>query len=194
MRAFGRRRRSKSLWGLVRDLERLSRPPRQRRGGRRAGGQRFGEAGGYVYFVYDPACQAVKIGKSSDPARRIAGFQTASASKLTLLATEGPYADAYAVEGRLHRRFWRHRIRGEWFRAVPEVMAYVEEVKRSGGQPRPASSNDLVMLVVSVAALLLPVLILAATVSDAGFLQKLVGLSCMIPGFGLLALFALAEN
>lgn len=66
----------------------------------------------YVYFIENPLNQQVKIGISSDVARRFAGLKTQSGVPLTFL---GSCRDGRALEQSLHREFASQRLMGEWF-------------------------------------------------------------------------------
>lgn len=76
-----------------------------------------------IYFVMASRPRAVKIGYSAKPAERIASLQSASAARLKLL---GVCPGTREDESNLHARFADCRIRGEWFRASPELLAVVK--------------------------------------------------------------------
>ena len=80
----------------------------------------------YVYFVQDGADGPIKIGYAVDVTKRIASLQTGHHRALRVLLTipGGP-----KVERKMHNKFWRSRIRGEWFRPTPMLTAFIE----SGG-------------------------------------------------------------
>lgn len=81
--------------------------------------------GPVVYFVRNEESGAIKIGTATDPQKRLWGLRTASAAELTLLATTpGDRVTEHAI----HDRFHAQRIRGEWFRPAPELLAYVESL------------------------------------------------------------------
>jgi hypothetical protein len=87
--------------------------------------QRDDEELGYVYAISDGS--AIKIGWSgAHPSSRMAQLQTASPNKLRLV---GALLAASHEEGALHARFARHRIRGEWFRPVDEIVDYFTVVR-----------------------------------------------------------------
>lgn len=67
---------------------------------------------GYVYAVRDDTASAVKIGFSSDPMRRLAQLQTASAGRLRLI---GAAPAVIETEAELHGVFRDRRMSGEWF-------------------------------------------------------------------------------
>jgi Meiotically up-regulated gene 113 len=76
-----------------------------------------------IYFV---RCrEAIKIGLTRDVPWRIANLQSAQPEPLELLlaVTGGRRAEAA-----LHERFAHLRIRGEWFTAAPELLAFIAEI------------------------------------------------------------------
>lgn len=85
------------------------------------------EQSGRVYFIRDGA--AIKIGFSDQVKRRLRGLQTGHHATLELLGS----VSAGALDDlSIHARFAHLRIRGEWFRAEPELMAFIEELRESG--------------------------------------------------------------
>jgi Meiotically up-regulated gene 113 len=54
-------------------------------------------------------------------------LQTGNPRELVVLASVSLLhsGDAVRLEDELHDRLWRHRVRGEWFQPVPELMAAV---------------------------------------------------------------------
>lgn len=81
---------------------------------------------GFVYAIGNS--EVVKIGWSSKHPRagngRLAQLQTASHLPLGLL---GVIAGTQADEHALHLRFAAYRLRGEWFKAMPEIVEYFME-------------------------------------------------------------------
>lgn len=72
-----------------------------------------------VYVIRAGDDGAVKIGVARNVLRRIATLQNAHPSPLTLLrAVQGGVRE----EQRLHAKFAQHRIGGEWFSPVQEVL------------------------------------------------------------------------
>lgn len=61
----------------------------------------------------------VKIGIATDVKRRIAGFQTSQPERLHLLHM---FEGGRDEERALHARFKAHRIKGEWFEPIPEIL------------------------------------------------------------------------
>lgn len=80
---------------------------------------------GWVYFVEARSVNRVKIGFSAEnPDGRFATLDTGSPVTLTRRALVWGGRD---VEFALHDRFRRHRIKGEWFHAAPEIEAFVRK-------------------------------------------------------------------
>lgn len=80
----------------------------------------------FVYFVTDGA--HVKIGRSSDPARRLGTLKTDSPRPLWLIGTIR--ADELS-EIEAHARFSAHRQRGEWFVVTGDVLKEIEALCRT---------------------------------------------------------------
>jgi hypothetical protein len=93
-----------------------------------------------IYFVKDTVTQAVKIGYSKNPKKRLAGLQTATPNALVLLGTIHGSLDS---ETAFHDKFAGYKLQGEWFRGdiLPEVLAIIA---REAAAPRPAAMNVLV--------------------------------------------------
>lgn len=85
---------------------------------------------GFTYFVQD--ADMIKIGSSMRPEDRINQLQTGSSRHLKTLAI---VPMEVAEEFNTHQRFAHLRGRGEWFRAEPELLKFIEQVKR-GKAPR----------------------------------------------------------
>lgn len=79
----------------------------------------------WIYFVRQGMEGPIKIGRAWNVDRRIKHMQTANPYQLQLLAKIPLEADA---EEKLHLRFAAHQLIGEWFRPVPELLAYVREI------------------------------------------------------------------
>lgn len=79
-----------------------------------------------VYFVQESGTNAIKIGTTRNVKQRISELMLNVPYLLSVLTViEGNHE----VEHALHARFAKHRIRGEWFRPVPELLTYIEEAK-----------------------------------------------------------------
>lgn len=82
--------------------------------------RRDAKAPGHIYFA-SADDGTIKIGWATDPAQRVAALQTSTHHALELLSTRpGTMRD----EHKLHLRFNDLRIRGEWFRSTPELVAF----------------------------------------------------------------------
>jgi hypothetical protein len=76
-----------------------------------------------VYFIR--ADQEVKIGMSNNVHQRMKALSTMSPVPLELLAV---VAGAHLEEAQLHRKFAHLRMHGEWFRAEPELLDFIESL------------------------------------------------------------------
>jgi len=79
-----------------------------------------------VYFAQDTLSNEIKIGTSKKVKPRLREVERQANRSVVLLAT---LSGDREVEGILHQRFARARIRGEWFRPVPELLEYIEGIK-----------------------------------------------------------------
>lgn len=78
----------------------------------------------YLSEVYFIECgDFIKIGFSSCTQERLANLQTSTPYDLNLI---GAIAGDHEVEGNLHRMWWDHHHRGEWFRKTESLLAYIE--------------------------------------------------------------------
>lgn len=71
----------------------------------------------YVYFIKGQRGN-IKIGVSQNPQKRLEALQTGHSAKLKIIE-QFPFESrmqAYDTEAQLHRRYKRHRVRGEWFK------------------------------------------------------------------------------
>jgi hypothetical protein len=85
----------------------------------------LGESIGWVYFARSDGL--VKIGFSRHLAGRLANLQTHSVHEVVLLKkVRGTMADEKAW----HRRFANLRVRGEWFRVTPRLLAAIKSARR----------------------------------------------------------------
>jgi hypothetical protein len=87
---------------------------------------------GYTYFVRHQ--DMIKIGSSMQPEGRIRALQTGFPLDLEVLAVVSmEVADEYQT----HQRFAHLRVRGEWFRSEPDLLAFIEAVKAEPLPPPP---------------------------------------------------------
>lgn len=80
-----------------------------------------------VYFVQALDVGLIKIGLAKNIRKRLSGLDSQSAVALTFL---GYVPGGRAVELELHARFGSHRVRGEWFHPVEELLALIAEASR----------------------------------------------------------------
>jgi len=75
----------------------------------------------YLYIIKSGAQDnaPIKIGVAVNVEKRLDELQTGNPQELIIMykIPMNSRAHAYMVEARLHRQFYRHRIRGEWFKA-----------------------------------------------------------------------------
>lgn len=79
---------------------------------------------GHIYFIEARLCRAIKIGWATDPKKRLANLQSVCPDQLELLFSEPGNG---REEADLHAKFARHRMRGEWFKAHPDIW---DEINR----------------------------------------------------------------
>jgi hypothetical protein len=77
-----------------------------------------------IYFIQNTRTQAVKIGVSTDPAKRLRALQTAVPDRLVLL---GAMPGGRDVEAGLHARFSVNRLGGEWFEWCDALEGLIAE-------------------------------------------------------------------
>lgn len=82
---------------------------------------------GEVYFLRESGVGAIKIGTSTNVALRVRSISRDMPHEVTLLAT---MPGGHQVEALLLAFFKHARIRGEWFRPVPELLEYIEELPK----------------------------------------------------------------
>jgi hypothetical protein len=75
----------------------------------------------WVYFIADGHGH-IKIGYATNVRTRFDDLQVANASALTIMLT---IPGGNKLESELHKRFADHRVRGEWFRLVPEIIDFI---------------------------------------------------------------------
>lgn len=94
---------------------------------------------GHVYFL---TCEAegfpIKIGFSADPKMRVMQFALHMPYTVTMLAVMD---GSRATERAILRHFKKDRLRGEWFKRTPELLAAIERVK-AGKFPYPSAPRD----------------------------------------------------
>jgi hypothetical protein len=94
-----------------------------------------------LYFI---ECQCaerhIKIGVSSNIKVRLVNMRAHCPYDLRLL--KAVVAGAH-LEIELHQRFAADRVRGEWFRRTPELLAYIDSLPSN--EPAPTGAADLII-------------------------------------------------
>lgn len=85
--------------------------------------------GCWVYFIQHGTDGPIKIGCALNVRSRVRALQEWNPVPLRLLG----YCHGHLNHERaLHKRFAEHRVRGEWFRPVPELLTYIKEYAGAG--------------------------------------------------------------
>lgn len=79
---------------------------------------------GFTYFIRDG--DRVKIGFTIHPSKRQSCLQVGNYRELETIAVVPSYM---AEEHETHERFAHLRERGEWFRAEPDLIEFIEDLK-----------------------------------------------------------------
>src|SRR5690348_10894187 len=88
----------------------------------------FPNTEGFIYVIgREDDIGPIKIGFSGEPKFRLKSFQVGSPHKLKIIGT---MPAKFRVEAVMHTRLEAHRLHGEWFDRVPEVMETVEAIRR----------------------------------------------------------------
>jgi hypothetical protein len=80
---------------------------------------------GHVYIIKSDDC--VKIGISTDVAKRIRSIRTQSGRNIDRVFVSESCSNYYSVEAKLHRHFKDKRLHGEWFKV--DFESVVHELK-----------------------------------------------------------------
>jgi hypothetical protein len=79
----------------------------------------------YTYFIFSYESRLVKIGKSSDPRKRMDALQTSTGASLHFIGSINEN-----IEAILHEKLAKYRVRGEWFTWNQEVSQCVNSYIR----------------------------------------------------------------
>jgi hypothetical protein len=77
-----------------------------------------------IYFISEEGCNTVKIGVTNNKfslENRINTMQTGNSKNLILI---GVVKGFYKEEKKLHKKFLKHHIRGEWFKLSDDIISY----------------------------------------------------------------------
>ena len=92
----------------------------------RRGRTRKSDGVSYLYFVESAALEAVKIGTAADPYRRLQILQVGSPDTLRLLGWI-KFPAGEPMERNIHGLFKKSRLRGEWFKATPDLLEFIRK-------------------------------------------------------------------
>lgn len=92
-----------------------------------------------LYFIQDVGSGAIKIGISSSPRARLSQLQASRPGTLRLLAA---IPGDRTAERELHAEFAHLRIRGEWFRAAPELAARIDSLSLGAADLRGSKAKS----------------------------------------------------
>lgn len=79
-----------------------------------------------IYFIQDKKSNAIKIGLSTNPRRRLRSIQAYNPNVLHLLLTLDT-DNPKKTERLLHEKFQKCHIHGEWFKETMELRSFIEE-------------------------------------------------------------------
>ncbi|MEM6736850.1 MAG: GIY-YIG nuclease family protein, partial [Bacteroidota bacterium] len=84
----------------------------------------------FVYFILNRDSNVIKISIAKNLDRRLKSLQTSSPAKLELLKSVSVSSsqEAHEQERALHQQFRDIQLTGEWFKAEPRLMQYVEQL------------------------------------------------------------------
>ena len=88
-----------------------------------------------IYFAQAHVSKSnkpIKIGLSHDVAGRIYDMQVGCPVQLTLLAS---FEGLARHERLLHKKFYKHNIRGEWFKSSNEILKIIDEINSGRFNP-----------------------------------------------------------
>lgn len=107
------------------------RKPRVGLGSRVPGLRKAARRADRIYFIQAGDEGPIKIGYSGRLHYRLQSLATACPWPPRLLLS---IAGTRTKESRLHRTFAEHRLNGEWFEPVPELLDYIEALRGGGSQ------------------------------------------------------------
>jgi hypothetical protein len=79
----------------------------------------------HLYFVQCGEDGPIKIGITGNPDQRFRALRTACPYPLTVLYCRGGFIDAPGYEAKLHRRYARYRLNGEWFLPSDVILGFI---------------------------------------------------------------------
>lgn len=81
---------------------------------------------GVVYFVQGSTGGPIKIGYTTNMCNRLKELQTGFPDTLVILCAKKGYSKE---EGEYHKAFEEFKLKGEWFKPVPEILSTIENIK-----------------------------------------------------------------
>ncbi len=86
-----------------------------------------------IYFIQEEPDGAVKIGQTSNIAKRLAHLQTSCSRPLKVLFSfDVPDEKANYAENHIHHCFRNRRMKGEWFSPCPYLYDYIKAISAGG--------------------------------------------------------------
>lgn len=82
---------------------------------------------GFIYAIESAMMDAVKIGITIDPAKRISSMQTGNPDQLKMIGCWPGNADN---EKQLHGELKNDFLRGEWFKRTPAVLTAIQRLNK----------------------------------------------------------------
>jgi hypothetical protein len=82
----------------------------------------------WIYFIQEGADGPIKIGRSSDPWKRVDALQAGNPRHLRLIACERIGKAAHIRERDLRREYRATQLVGEWHGTTPELLAEADSV------------------------------------------------------------------
>lgn len=130
---LGKKISANAMWRVIKDMRKTREADASWIGGSgRKAGRRdpvWEKHKAQVYFVQHGDTPRVKIGTSTRINGRLSGLKGGSPDKLKLLAT---VSGSFEAEARLHKRFAKFRIAGEWYKLEGALAEYVTRL----GKPK----------------------------------------------------------
>ncbi|MCH7716405.1 MAG: GIY-YIG nuclease family protein [Gemmatimonadetes bacterium] len=92
-----------------------------------------------VYFIA-VGDEAIKIGVAQNVEARMAALQTGNHEKLRLI---GSIPGDVTTEKKFHRVFAKYHVHGEWFKAAPPLLQFIEFISEMENPKGPPPKTDL---------------------------------------------------
>ena len=98
----------------------------------------------FIYAIYCPNKNEVKIGYAGNPISRLSQLQTGTTDRLDLLMT---FVGGIAEEKQIHKELADYRISGEWFRYSPLIFSVLSDFMSAQFNSKGCNTVDLKSLV-----------------------------------------------